>query len=732
MAEYNFSTLSSSDFEKLACDLLNADVPHNSRIKYKTFKDGRDLGIDFVYSTRSKEFNHIGQAKHYYRTGFEGLKNKLENIELRKVKNLNPKKYILVTSVDLSVGQTRTIKTLFNPYIHALNDIYGQKDLNRLLEVYPEVLSTNFKLWFSDTTVLQKVLHSGMYYRTVDFIENELTRRLRLYVETPMLSKARTALEENSFVIITGEPGVGKSTVAEMLVYRYLKEDYELLHINRDINEAETFLRPDNSKQIIYFDDFLGSNKAEMNKAQGSETSLLSVVRRVIRYPNKRLIFTTRKHILNSAIDDSEKLARSKFKTEQTIFNLEEYDQTLKKKLLDNHIDEANIDGKLKKVLREIEIVDFITKHNSFNPRSVEFITDPDKIVTKNPNDYRNFIKESFNNPEEIWGHAYRKQIEDYERVLLNTLITFDEPVDLAILESAFNKRLDLNPPAYYPGNPFHTAIARLENGLIHIRKSKVDFQNHSLKDFIEKFLKTDPHELKRMMNSVKFVSQFSTQFLLWAINHSISIPTAIIDEMLLNPESFIRNNNEDHDLIDLATIIEKFAPDSRKIEKVLIDIINMVGDWKSLYEDYSLSRKFKLFLDKVHGNYRIQIALRERTSEIVNDMILSERDLVLAIELLEELKVTFDINFEDYDKKLLIHHFEQLFGEHIDNEVSWLIDFISDKHEAEDKKGDIEGLLKRLQSMDFFIDIDLSEFDQDWYDISIDNHIREQMEKDD
>ncbi|WP_312192670.1 hypothetical protein [Sphingobacterium sp.] len=732
MAKYDFSTLSSSDFEKLACDLLNADLPSSSRVKYKTFKDGRDSGIDFLYSIPSKEFNHIGQAKHYYRTGFGGLKSELENVELKKVKVLNPNKYILVTSVDLSVSQTRIIKTLFTPYIHSLNDVYGKKDLNRLLEAYPEVLSANFKLWFSDTTILQKVLHSGMYYRTVDFIKNELERRIRLFVETPILSKARTALEENSFVIITGEPGVGKSTVAEMLVYEYIKEDYELLHINFDINEVENFLRPDKSKQIIYFDDFLGSNKAEMNKAQGSETSLLSVVRRIIRYPNKRLIFTTRKHILNSAIDDSEKLARSKFKTDQTIFNLEEYDHTLKERLLDNHINEANIDKQLKDVLRDIEIVNFITKHKSFNPRSVEFITDPERIDSKNPIDYKNFIKESFNNPEEIWGHAYRKQIEDYERVLLNTLITFDEPVDIEVLEKAFNKRIDLNPLTNYPGNPFHTAIARLENGLIHIKRCKVDFQNHSLKDYIEKFLKTDPHELKRMMNSVQFVSQLSNQFLLWTISQSISIPTSIIEEMLIRPEFYIRKNNRDQDLINLATVIDNHISNDRKKEKALIDIINMVSDWKSLYEDYSLSRKFKLFLEKVVSNYKIQVALRERTSEIVDEMILRERDLVLAVELLEELKVKFDINFEDYNKKRLINHFEQLFNEHIDNEITWLLDFISDEHEAEDKKYEVEDLLRRMQSMSFFIDVNLNEFDIDWYEISIDNHIREQMSKDD
>jgi hypothetical protein len=45
MADYDFSTLNSSDFEELVCDLLNAhEGAQGSEIFFKTFKEGKRTG----------------------------------------------------------------------------------------------------------------------------------------------------------------------------------------------------------------------------------------------------------------------------------------------------------------------------------------------------------------------------------------------------------------------------------------------------------------------------------------------------------------------------------------------------------------------------------------------------------------------------------------------------------------------------------------------------------------
>jgi len=208
MYNYDFSTLNSSDFEEFVCDLLNANEESNqSVIKYRTFKDGKDKGIDFLYSTRENELEIVGQAKHYYRSGFSQLKQKIKNEEKKKVNKLNPSRYIFATSVDLNVANVEDVKELFSPYIKSSTDIYGKSDLNKNLENNPKVLDSHFKLWFSSKNVLNKLLNYSIEGRSSEFIDTEIKKRLRLFVKTRQFGQARTTLLKNKFTIITGELG---------------------------------------------------------------------------------------------------------------------------------------------------------------------------------------------------------------------------------------------------------------------------------------------------------------------------------------------------------------------------------------------------------------------------------------------------------------------------------------------------------------------------------------------
>lgn len=416
MAHYDFSTLNSSDLEDLVCDLLNAEIPDDSPVRYKTFKDGKDKGIDFLYSTEENLYEQVGQVKHYYRTGFSGMLTDLKAMEVDKVTKLDPNRYIFATSVDLLVSETEKIKAAFEPYIKDLNDIYGKKNLNSLIESHDNILANHFKLWFSDTSVLTKILNSDLQFRSSDLFENELKKRLRLYVKTSSFDLIRENLAEHNFVMITGEPGVGKTTLAEMLIYEYLKDDYKLLFILSDIKEVERVLVNDDSKQIFYFDDFLGSNSAEINKSQGSESAFLNIIGRIKRMTNKKFIFTTRSIVLNTVIQESEKFKRFSKKSNEVVFQLTEYSSAIKEELLKNHIDESEIEINLKNIILRKDIFDFIVSHQNFNPRSVEFITINENVKMFNEREFESFIRENFNNPNEIWKHAYDNQIDDTDR----------------------------------------------------------------------------------------------------------------------------------------------------------------------------------------------------------------------------------------------------------------------------------------------------------------------------
>lgn len=738
MAEYDFSTLNGTDLEDLSCDLINADQPVNSSIRYKTFKEGKDKGIDFLYSTEVNQYEHIGQVKHYLGSGFSGLRSTLKDKELDKVKALNPNKYIVSTSVDLSVANTESIKELFAPFIKSLNDIYGKKDLNRLIEAYPEVLNSHFKLWFSDTTVFQKLLNSNLEYRSVDFLENEIKRRLKIYVETPAFNIARESLKTNKFIVITGEPGVGKTTLAEMLAYEYIKDDYELVYIYDSIKDADSALIPDNSKQIIYFDDFLGSNEVEINKARGSDTILNKVLRRVKQGSNKILIFTTRKHILNRAILESEKLKRFNLLTGENALHLDDYSTDIREALLNNHIENSQIADEYKDILRSKELFKFILEHNYFSPRSVEFITTKETIGNTSVQNFYRFIKESFDNPTEIWKHAYINQLNEDDRLFLNTLLSFGDEISEERLELAFEKRINYEITFNNKSRVMHAfkhAYQRLLGGFIYSTKGEmIRFINPSLTDFLLKYIRLDCVEVEKMALSIIDVDQLTKRLFPLTHNNTTkpSMPIALQERLLNNYDSFLSGNDDDGESIILALIIYKDVDSEKRID-IVCQILNGIEEWESLYEDYELSAKFQAFMHEVRGNSPINAIIEEKITEIFTELVLSDYDYDRAFRTLSDLISKYDVDLESFNTRKLDNHFAEILQEYISNEVDDLEQHMLDESGIDDLNEFIATQQEELNILGLNVELDLSEIkDVDWYEVACINQIKRLMEKDD
>jgi len=648
MANYDFSTLNTTDFEKLVCDLLNMKIDARYENMFRSFKEGKDKGVDLLFSTKEKDLEVVVQVKHYNKSSFTTLKRDLIKHEVEKVRNLNPENYVFVTSLSLSKHNKDEIKDIFSPYISNLSDILGRDDLNDLLRLNKSVEEKHFKLWFSSSIAIQKILHYKFIGRKNEFQETEIKKRLRLFVNTKELGDAIRVLNQNKFLIITGEPGVGKTTLSEILIYRFLSKDFDLTVIYDDIKEIELALKDDDSKQIFYFDDFLGHTQAEIQKSKSAETSLLKIISRIESSENKYLILNTRKFILNTLLEESERFKNFNPLRGEAKIELHSYSYGAKRRMLDNHIAEYDIEAEKGEVLNSLSY--FICDHKNFSPRHLEFYTSKYHISDLNNLEYKSFIIENLENPKRIWEHAYNNQITDLERFLLNTLYSLGSNSSKEKLGIAFNSRIDYEVAKnnfFKPLSPFNDCLRKLNDGFIsnfnHDTNIEFSFINPSLEDFLKYSIDNNEYELERILFSSVFIDQwfmFFKPFGKKILNDKFKV---------FFIEKFLKHIDSQEDKYKAVFFLFSYASD----ELLLISqLLRSISDWgfvrgNQIINTYSLM----FFKECIKQDKRKKILIYKISKLDFNYYF----NLLLSCQILEELYELvflfnnhFGINFKE------------------------------------------------------------------------------------
>lgn len=510
---YNFSTLNDKEFEQITKDLLNAKF----NLGLQDFKVGVDGGVDLRCSTTNNNNSIVVQTKHYIGSDFAQLKSTLLNKELDKIKNLKPDRYIVVTSLTLSASQKDKLKEILAPFVLTSNDIIGQEDLNGYLGDFKDIEKKYFKLWFSSINVFNAIVNNAIEGRT-KYMLVKIQEKIPFYVVTKKLDDANKILQKEKLLLITGQPGIGKTTLAEIILCDRAKNDHKIYKVE-NIREAEDIISQSNDeKQLFYFDDFLGSNYYEIVNSHKTETQLTSFVERVKNTPNKYLILTTRTIILNHAVERYEKISHSKLSNQQFEIKLTDYSKYEKALILYNHLYFKNIRKDLHETILNEKFYKEIIQHKNYTPRIIEFITDKSRIEYLTPQTYLQFILNNLNNPKEIWRYSFNNQIDYIDRCLLLTLFTFEGSSFESDLFSAFEKRLDYEKKEHnqiIQANQFNESAKILLNGFItsnlHNTKPPVRefiFINPSLTDFLIGHVADSFPERKSIISSLFYIEQ--------------------------------------------------------------------------------------------------------------------------------------------------------------------------------------------------------------------------------
>lgn len=521
MPSYNYNALSPQDFEEVSRDLLQAEW----NVALEAFKEGRDSGIDLRYAS-SSDNTVIVQCKHYVKSGFAALLRHLRNSELPKIARLNPTRYVVMTTVSLSPGNKLSIMEALAPYVNSPSDVLGADDLDGLLAKHPNVERANFKLWLTSTSVIERILHNAEVCQT-EFEVERIRLKLPLFVQNQAYPQANEILSTTRILVVSGPPGIGKTTLAEMLLYASLEEGYEPVVIQSDIAEGKKLYRR-GARQIFYYDDFLGQTFLGDRReyfGQNQDKAVVDFMEMVRRSPDAKFILTTREHILSSAIRLSERLDGSTLIRDRIVLKLGHYSLGDRARILYNHLYFSELSREHKSEILRGDFFLQVIHHSHFNPRLIEWLADLGRVGSVSAADYQSYVGGLLENPERIWDHAYRTQISEAGRCLLLALYTDDGDslMGLAAFFAEFRRARARRHNHQTEPNEFEVNLKILEGGFVVIGTRGVGFLNPSIKGYVGSVIVGDPETYSDILESATRFKHVAT---LWRLRKELGTPS--------------------------------------------------------------------------------------------------------------------------------------------------------------------------------------------------------------
>lgn len=526
MNEYNLNVLTWGEFEEFTKDLLSEEMG----VSFQSFADGADGGIDLRYSACDNDRTIIVQCKRY--KSVSGLMANLakERLKLDEMSPA-PERYILSVSLDLTESKIDDIVTLFSPYIKQSSDVVTPKQLNSLLHKHPNVEKRHYKLWIASSNVLQAILSSRVSNYS-GLIKEKIIDTLETYSPTPSFNEAMLTLKEHGFIVIAGEPGVGKTTLADVMSYYLLGEgDFnELVALPQDINDALEMMSSDpDKKQIFLFDDFLGSNYLDDKLSRREDGIFRTLIENAGRLrKNKALIMTTREYILHQAQQSTEVFKDQGFLDAKYIVDLSEYDLVTKAKILYNHLAVSDIPEEHLEYFVDKKVYRSIVRHRNYNPRLIEAINKQKLWSDCLPESFCDKVIELFNNPWMLYEDIYMNKIDENARNIMLVMMSIGRNVRFEYLHKAvvsFDDTID--------ETQLRRSIDVLESTFLKTSKDKddqivVDVLNPTIYDFITHYYRGHNHSIEKLIRSAVYLNQLTHPFAISADSSSYELRASL------------------------------------------------------------------------------------------------------------------------------------------------------------------------------------------------------------
>jgi hypothetical protein len=487
-----FDDLSDYDFELLIADLLGKDLGR----RFETFPRGPDGGLDLRACVGNTGFHYV-QCKHYTHSTFAQLKRKAQSeAEALKAAGAKPRRYTYVTSRRLTDANKRALVVALAPFARDERDVLGDDDVRALLRQHEAVERAHVKLWIRSSAQLDKIVNADVYARSQALID-DILGDLPRYVQTSSFSQAHALLAKHGVVIIAGPQGVGKTTLARLLLLDAMHTGHTPHRVQSDVTEGWRLIKED-ERQVFFFDDFLGRTK--LFELVGKDTrDLAEFIRYVRRSGCTRLILTTREHMLEQAKLEVEDLQWRTFGAEEYALTLDSYSRLERAHIFYNHVYFSNaIDQTAKSDLLERRNYLQVIDHPSYAPRLIEWMTglSGHTLSPAERRDFSGFCISVLDHPTRLWSHVYRHGVG---------------PTDLEMAYQSATRQSDL--PA--GRSVFEAALRIIQDSFVRLRSmglgagpDYVSVLNPSLIDFLKEQLLDDPREIVTALAGAWFFEQ--------------------------------------------------------------------------------------------------------------------------------------------------------------------------------------------------------------------------------
>ena len=574
MTDFSFADIHDKDFEVLACRAIAA----NEGTAVERFKPGRDQGVDGRFFSQDKGYTII-QAKHYLKSGFSNLKSTLKNKELKKVKKLNPSRYIIVTSLPLSQSEKQQIKTIFGKYIKSEKDVIGSETLNDILADHPTIIDSFPSLWLKNAAVLDNIINRAIIGRSQEKLSS-IVQTSHRYVQTENHIKAFEQIKKDNVLIVTGDPGIGKTTLAENLCVRFVANEYCFYEVIQEISEAEDVFNRE-EKQIFLFDDFLGSNF--LSAVQGNEDrDITRFIERINGSNNKKFILTSRSTIFQYGLFSWDRFNRSEASKKSFQIVIENLSDLEKARILYDKVYFSDLDEKfIDQIFEDDRYLDII-RHKNYSPRIVEQLFLKSAIDPNvEANDFWQYIEDRLQNPKEIWRPVYNNHLEENTRLIVRLVVLNDGRITEDDLKMAFSRHvirentINRNEIGREFRNGIEKTVSCVLNRNVYSGDSPttVSLFNPSVADFVINEEILDHEYISSILISLE--STRSIRFVNSIYNHGILRETyfvSILSETLLE---FASRTIIDYELV--ITICTALSKQWRNLNNIIKEIINKV-----------------------------------------------------------------------------------------------------------------------------------------------------------